>query len=401
MKQLLSERVQSLKPSATIAINSKASALKASGVDVVNLSAGEPDFDTPNHIKNAGIDAIRQGFTRYTPSEGTRELLMAVCRKFESDNDLCYQPENVMINSGGKFSTYLAMQALINPGDKVIIPAPYWVSFPPMVELAGGIPVIVKAKATNGFKLTPEDMKDVDLTRVKAIIINSPSNPTGALYSKEELDALLTPLAEKGVIIISDEMYEDLVYEGEFCSVASISELLFKQTLTLNGVSKAYAMTGWRIGYAAGNADLIKAMRNIQSQSTSNPCSISQKAATEALSSGHVVKGELLERFKERRDFICNALWELKEFTLLKPSGAFYVFPEISERLQKACCTAMPNVHPDLAFSAYLLEKQHTAVVPGEGFGLSSCFRISYAVETSEVEVGMKRISRGVKELLG
>ncbi len=400
MKQFLSERVKTLKPSATIAINSKASALKASGVDVINLSAGEPDFNTPDHIKNAGIEAIKSGFTRYTPSEGTKELIMTVCRKFERDNDLRYQPENIIINSGGKFSTYLAMQALINPGDRVLIPAPYWVSFPPMVELAGGVPVLVKAKATNGFKLTPEDLEHIDLNGVKAMIINSPSNPTGAVYSERELDALLTPLAERGVVIISDEMYEDLIYEGDFCSVASISDLLYRQTLTLNGVSKAYSMTGWRIGYAAGNAELIKAMRNIQSQSTSNPCSISQKAATEAISCGHVVQGELLECFKERRDFICNALWDLKEFTLIKPSGAFYVFPEVSQRLQEACRKAMPDVHPDLAFSAYLLEKHHTAVVPGEGFGFPSCFRISYAVETSEVEVGMKRIARGVKELL-
>jgi len=360
----LSKRVQAIKPSPTLAVTARAAKLKAEGKDIIGLGAGEPDFDTPQHIKDAAIAAINRGFTKYTAVGGTPSLKQAVITKFKRDNGLDYTAKQILVSCGGKQSFFNLALAVINPGDEVIIPAPYWVSYPVMVAISGAKPVIINGREENGFKITPDEFEDAITPATKAIVINSPSNPTGAAYLPEELKAIADMAVKKGVFIISDEIYEKLCYDNHpFISMASFSDEIKRQTIVLNGVSKTYSMTGWRIGYAAGPKELIKAMTNIQSQSTSNPTSISQKAAVEALNGPQDTVEEMRVEFDKRRKAMVNNLNAIKGIRCMLPPGSFYVFPNIAKLLKKRFNGKAINSSADLA--EFLLEVAEVAVVPG------------------------------------
>ncbi|WP_050931744.1 pyridoxal phosphate-dependent aminotransferase [Aestuariivita boseongensis] len=389
----LSATLDRVKPSPTIAVTNKARELKAAGRDVIGLGAGEPDFDTHQHIKDAAIAAINAGQTKYTAVDGIPELKQAICAKFKRDNGLDYTPAQVSVGTGGKQILYNALMATLNPGDEVVIPAPYWVSYPDMVKLAGGEPVVAAATLENAFKLTPEQLEAAITPKTKWLIFNSPSNPTGAGYSREELKALTDVLMRHPhVWVMTDDMYEHLAYDGfEFCTPAEVEPGLFDRTLTCNGVSKAYAMTGWRIGYAAGPEPLIAAMRKIQSQSTSNPCSISQWAAVEALNGPHDFIAANNEAFKRRRDLVIDALSQIDGITCPVPEGAFYVYPSIAGLIGKTTA-AGTVITDDEAFATALLEEADVAVVFGAAFGLSPNFRISYATSDEALTEACRRI---------
>jgi len=390
----LSTTLSRVKPSPTVAVTTLAAELKAAGRDVIGLGAGEPDFDTPDNIKAAAIAAIQAGKTKYTAPDGLTELKQAICAKFERENGLKYTPKQISVGTGGKQILYNALMATLNPGDEVIIPAPYWVSYPDMVLLAGGTPVAIETTLENAFKLTPDQLEAAITPKTKWFIFNSPSNPTGAAYSKDELKALTDVLVKHPhVWIMSDDMYEHLVYDGfEFVSPAQIEPALYDRTLTCNGVSKAYAMTGWRIGYAGGPEVLIAAMRKIQSQSTSNPCTISQWAAIEALNGTQ----EFLEPnnaiFKRRRDMVVAALNAIDGITCPMPEGAFYVYPSIAGLIGKTT-PAGTKIENDEAFAKALLEEKDVAVVFGAAFGLSPNFRISYATSDENLKQACDRIA--------
>lgn len=389
----LSATLDRVKPSPTIAVTNKARELKAAGRDVIGLGAGEPDFDTPPHIKDAAIAAIDAGHTKYTAVDGIPELKEAICAKFKRDNDLDYTPSQVSVGTGGKQILYNALMATLNPGDEVVIPAPYWVSYPDMVKLAGGEPVVAPATLENAFKLTPEQLEAAITPNTKWLIFNSPSNPTGAGYSRAELKALTDVLMRHPhVWVMTDDMYEHLAYDGfEFCTPAQVEPQLYDRTLTCNGVSKAYAMTGWRIGYAAGPEPLIGAMRKIQSQSTSNPCSVSQWAAVEALNGPHDFIAANNQAFKRRRDLVIDALDKIDGITCPVPEGAFYVYPSIAGLIGKST----PNgtvITDDEVFATALLEDADVAVVFGAAFGLSPNFRISYATSDEALTEACRRI---------
>ena len=389
----LSETLSRVKPSPTIAVSNKAAELKAEGRDVIGLGAGEPDFDTPQNIKDAAIAAINAGKTKYTAVDGIAELKKAICEKLKRDNGLSYEPSQVSIGTGGKQILYNALMATLNPGDEVVIPAPYWVSYPDMVLLAGGTPVAVDATLENNFKLTPEQLESAITPKTKWFIFNSPSNPTGAGYSHDELKALTDVLMRHPhVWVMTDDMYEHLVYDGfEFCTPAQVEPGLYDRTLTCNGVSKAYAMTGWRIGYAAGPAPLIAAMRKIQSQSTSNPCSVSQWAAVEALNGTQDYIATNNEMFRRRRDLVVDALREIDGITCPVPEGAFYVYPSIAGLIGKTT-KGGTVITDDEVFATALLEETGVAVVFGAAFGLSPNFRISYATSEESLTEACKRI---------
>ncbi|WP_439110074.1 pyridoxal phosphate-dependent aminotransferase [Lentibacter sp.] len=389
----LSKTLSRVKPSPTIAMSTKAAELKAAGRDIISLSAGEPDFDTPDHIKAAAIAAINAGKTKYTAPDGIPELKQAVCDKLARDNGLTYTPKQVSIGTGGKQILYNALMATLNAGDEVLIPAPYWVSYPDMVLLAGGTPVIAAAKAENAYKLTPEELEAAITPKTKWFIFNSPSNPTGAGYTWDELKALTDVLLRHPhVWVMSDDMYEFLAFDGfEFCTPAQVEPQLYERTLTCNGVSKAYAMTGWRIGYAAGPEPLIAAMRKIQSQSTSNPSSISQWAALEALNGSHDFIAENNAVFTRRRNLVVDMLNACEGITCPKPEGAFYVYPSIAELIGKVT-TAGTLIDTDEAFATALLEETGVAVVFGAAFGLSPAFRISYATSDEALVDACTRI---------
>jgi aspartate aminotransferase len=389
----LSETLSRVKPSPTIAVSNKAAELKAEGRDVIGLGAGEPDFDTPQNIKDAAIAAIQAGKTKYTAVDGIPELKKAICEKLKRDNGLSYEPSQVSIGTGGKQILYNALMATLNPGDEVVIPAPYWVSYPDMVLLAGGTPVAVEATLENNFKLTPEQLESAITPKTKWFIFNSPSNPTGAGYSHDELKALTDVLMRHPhVWVMTDDMYEHLVYDGfEFCTPAQVEPGLYDRTLTCNGVSKAYAMTGWRIGYAAGPAPLIAAMRKIQSQSTSNPCSVSQWAAVEALNGTQDYIATNNEMFRRRRDLVVDALREIDGITCPVPEGAFYVYPSIAGLIGKTT-KGGTVITDDEVFATALLEETGVAVVFGAAFGLSPNFRISYATSEESLTEACKRI---------
>ena len=391
----LSATLSRVKPSPTIAVSTKAAELKAAGHDVIGLGAGEPDFPTPPNIAEAGIEAIRAGKTRYTAPDGIAELKEAICAKFERDNGLAYVPAQVSVGTGGKQILYNALMATLNPGDEVIIPAPYWVSYPDMVLLAGGEPVIVPAGIETAFKLSPAALEAAITPKTKWFIFNSPSNPTGAGYTWDELRALTEVLLRHPhVWVMTDDMYEHLVYDDfRFCTPAEVESALYDRTLTCNGVSKAYAMTGWRIGYAAGPRDLIGAMRKIQSQSTSNPCSISQWAAVEALNGGQDFIATNNATFKRRRDLVVKALNEIDGIDCPVPDGAFYVYPSIAGLIGKTS-GAGALIDSDEAFATALLEETGVAVVFGAAFGLSPCFRISYATSDAALEEACARLQR-------
>ncbi|MBO6776105.1 MAG: pyridoxal phosphate-dependent aminotransferase [Marinibacterium sp.] len=389
----LSATLSRVKPSPTIAVSAKARELKAAGKDVIGLGAGEPDFDTPDNIKAAGIAAIDAGKTKYTDPDGIPELKQAICDKFQRENGLSYTPAQVSVGTGGKQILYNALMATLNPGDEVVIPAPYWVSYPDMVLLAGGEPVIAEASLQTNFKLSPDQLEAAITPKTKWFIFNSPSNPTGAGYSREELKALTEVLMRHPhVWVMTDDMYEHLAYDGfEFCTPAQVEPALYDRTLTCNGVSKAYAMTGWRIGYAAGPEELIKAMRKIQSQSTSNPSSISQWASVEALNGPQAFLAERAEAFKRRRNLVCDMLNAIDGITCPVPEGAFYVYPSISGLIGKTS-PAGTIIENDEVFATALLEEANVAVVFGAAFGLSPNFRVSYATSDEALMEACTRI---------
>jgi aspartate aminotransferase len=389
----LSDTLARVKPSPTIAVSNLAAELKAQGKDVIGLGAGEPDFDTPDNIKKAAMAAMDAGKTKYTAPDGIIELKQAICAKFKRDNGLDYTPAQVSVGTGGKQILYNALMATLNPGDEVIIPAPYWVSYPDMVLLAGGEPVIAEAQAQTAYKLTAEQLEAAITPKTKWFIFNSPSNPTGAGYTAAELKALTDVLMRHPhVWVMTDDMYEHLVYDGfEFATPAQVEPGLYDRTLTCNGVSKAYAMTGWRIGYAAGPEELIKAMRKIQSQSTSNPCSISQWAAVEALNGPQDYIATNNETFKRRRDLVVGMLNEIEGMSCPVPEGAFYVYPSIAGLIGKTTPGGV-TIDSDETFAKALLEDKGVAVVFGGAFGLSPCFRISYATSDENLTNACTRI---------
>lgn len=389
----LSDTLARVKPSPTIAVTTKAAELKAAGRDVIGLGAGEPDFDTPENIRNAAKAAIDAGKTRYTPVDGIPELKRAICDKFLRENGLTYQPNQISVGTGGKQILYNALMATCNKGDEVIIPAPYWVSYPDMVELAGGTPVAVVATIENDFKLTPAQLESAITPKTKWFIFNSPSNPTGAGYTADELRALCDVLLRHPhVWIMSDDMYEHLVFDDfKFTTPAQIEPKLYDRTLTCNGVSKSYAMTGWRIGYAGGPAHLIKAMGTIQSQSTSNPSSVSQYAALEALTGPQDFLAPNRALFQTRRDLVVDMLNKAKGITCPKPEGAFYVYPDISGCIGKTTPKGQ-KINNDEDFATFLLEDTGVAVVFGAAFGLSPNFRVSYATSNAILTEACSRI---------
>ena len=393
--EFLSTTLARVKPSPTIAVTTKAAELKAAGRDVIGLGAGEPDFDTPQNIKDAAMAAINAGKTKYTAVDGIPELKQAICSKFKRDNDLDYTPAQVSVGTGRKQILYNALMATLNEGDEVVIPAPYWVSYPDMVLLAGGTPVIAEASLQTGFKLTPDQLEAAITDKTKWLIFNSPSNPTGAGYTWGELKALTDVLMRHPQVwIMTDDMYEHLVYDDfEFCTPAQVEPGLYDRTLTVNGVSKAYAMTGWRIGYAAGPEALIKAMRKVQSQSTSNPCSVSQWAAVEALEGTQDFIAPNNELFVRRRDLVVEMLNAAKGIRCPKPDGAFYVYPSIAELIGKRTPdgTVIEN---DEVFATALLEATGVAVVFGAAFGLSPNFRVSYATSDDQLKEACTRIQQ-------
>jgi aspartate aminotransferase len=397
---LLAERLSRVKPSPTLAVTAKTIELKAAGRDVIGLGAGEPDFDTPANIKKAAIAAIEKNDTRYTVVDGTMALKQAICAKFKRENGLEYKPNQITVGTGGKQVLYNAFMATLSPGDEVIIPAPYWVSYPDMVELAEGKPVCVPCSENNGFKLTPEALEAAITPKTKWLLMNSPSNPTGAAYTKAEIKALTDVLLKHPhVWVMTDDMYEHLVYDGfEFSTPAQIEPKLYPRTLTINGVSKAYCMTGWRIGYAGGPVELIKAMAAIQSQSTSNPSSISQAAAVEALNGPQDFIPKHNEKFKERRDLVVDMLNKAKGIRCLSPEGAFYVYPSCAGTI--GLKTPQGKViKTDEDFATYLLESEGVAVVHGAAFGLSPYFRISYATSNEILKDACTRIQRACAAL--
>ncbi len=389
----LSDALGRIKPSATIAATQKARALKAAGRDVIGLGAGEPDFDTPQNIRDAAKAAIDRGETRYTDVDGTPALKAAIVAKFKRENGLDYKPEQISVGTGGKQVLFNALLATINPGDEVIIPAPYWVSYPDIVNFAGGTPVAVPTKAENGFKLQAAELDAATTPRTKWLILNSPSNPSGAAYTRDELKALTDVLLRHPhVWILTDDMYEHLVYDNfVFTTPAQIEPQLYDRTLTMNGVSKAYCMTGWRIGYAAGPVQLIKAMGGLQSQSTSNPSSISQAAAVEALNGSQDFIPKNNAVFKERRDLVVSMLNQAKGIVCPKPEGAFYVYPSCAGTIGKTSKGGV-KINNDEDFSNALLEEAGVAVVFGAAFGLSPHFRISYATATDTLREACARI---------
>ena len=397
---LIAQSLSRIKPSPTIAVTSKARELKEAGRDVIGLGAGEPDFDTPDNIKEAAIRAIQSGDTKYTAVDGTPALKKAICAKFKRENGLDYTPDQITVGTGGKQVIFNAMLATIDPGDEVIIPAPYWVSYPDIVLLFGGVPVAVPCPAEKGFKLQPADLEKAITPKTKWLILNSPNNPTGADYSRAELQALTDVLVRHPhVHILTDDMYEHLVYDGfEFVTPAQIEPRLYDRTLTVNGVSKAYAMTGWRIGYAAGPKDLIKAMAKVQSQSTTNPSSISQAASVEALNGTQDFIPARAEAFRQRRDLVVRMLNEADGITCHKPEGAFYVFPSCAGCIGKTTPEGKV-IETDEDFVTYLLESQGVAVVQGSAFGMAPFFRISYATSIEQLEEACRRIQKACAAL--
>lgn len=389
----LSDALSRVKPSPTIAVTTLSQELKAAGKDVIGLGAGEPDFDTPANIKAAGIAAIEAGKTKYTAPDGIPELKQAICDKFARENDLTYAPNQVSVGSGGKQILFNALMATLNPGDEVIIPAPYWVSYPDMVLLSGGTPIVVEASLENAFKITADQLEAAITPKTKWLIFNSPSNPTGAGYNRDELKAITDVLMRHPhVWVMTDDMYEHLAYDGfEFCTPAQIEPGLYERTLTCNGVSKAYAMTGWRIGYAAGPVELINAMRKIQSQSTSNPCTISQWAAIEALNGPQDFLASNNVVFKRRRDLVVSMLNAVDGITCPTPEGAFYVYPSIAGLIGKTTPDGTVIVN-DEVFSKKLLEDTGVAAVFGAAFGLSPNFRVSYATSDEALTEACTRI---------
>jgi aspartate/methionine/tyrosine aminotransferase len=414
MKRMISSRLSSIGASETLRISAKAKELAAQGIDVIDLSVGEPDFPTPGNVKAAGRCAIDQDITRYTPSPGLPDLRKAIAEKLERDNGVAYALEEIMVSSGAKQSLYNAFMAILNQGDEVIVPAPYWVSYPHQVALAGGKPVILEAAEEDGFRLTPGALKAAMTAKTKAVIINSPSNPTGAAYSGDELGALCSIAAEAGLVIVADEIYEKLVYDGfRFVSVASLGKQIRDHTIVINGVSKSHAMTGWRLGYAAGPREIIAAMNKVQSHSTSNASSISQMAAIEALRGPQTEVARMVKEFEKRRNYMVGAMRRFPGVSLVEPKGAFYVFPNFSSYYWKetprgadvgkdpvaggrASGPGAPRITDSATLAELLMDSAHIAVVPGSAFGNDRCIRLSYATSMDRLEAAVGRLGKAL-----
>ena len=392
-KEIIAKRIKAIPPSPTLTITAKAKALRAAGEDVISLAAGEPDFDTPDHIKKAAIDAIHAGFTKYTEVGGIPELKEAVAQYIKMEYGLSYTLDEIMISCGGKQALYNLFQVILEPGDEVIIPAPYWVSYPPIVILAGGRPIIVKTREEDGFRLRAEDIKPYIGPKTKAIIINSPSNPTGSIYTKEDLLKIAELIIRYNIHIISDDVYHKIILDDiEWCCIASLGEEVKKRTFIINSVSKTYAMTGWRIGYLIGNKNVIKAATRVQSQSTSNPNSIAQKAALAALTGPQDFVRGLVEVFKKRRDLLMENLAKIPGVSCFRPQGTFYAFPRFSSYFNK-------KIKDSLKFTEYLLEEAKVAVVPGIAFGSDGFVRLSFATSLDTIEEGLFRIKKALDKL--
>lgn len=397
MNTKLSEKGLKISPSVTLEITAKAKSMKAQGIDVVSFGAGEPDFNTPENIIEEGIKAIKEGKTRYTPASGILELKEAVCEKLKRDNNLTYLPKNIIISSGAKHSIYNALMAITNPGDEIIISVPYWVSYPELIKLAGGKPVFIKTKEENDFKYTLEDLNNALNDKTKAIILNSPNNPTGTFYNKNELEKIADWAVKNNIFVISDEIYEKLVYDGEnHVSIASLNDEIKDLTILINGMSKAYAMTGWRIGYAAASEDITKIMSNIQSHTTSNPCSISQYASVEGLSGDQSSVKKMKKHFEERRNFMVDTVNSIEGLSCRKPKGAFYVMVNIT-KIKGKTIRGM-KIESSLDFAKLLLDEGKVAVIPGIGFGDDDYIRLSYATSMENIEKGLSRIKTIVED---
>ena len=392
----LSEKGLKISPSVTLEITAKAKSMKAEGIDVISFGAGEPDFNTPENIRKEGIRAIEEGLTKYTPASGIVQLKEAVCKKFKEENNLDYTPKNIIISSGAKHSISNALMAILNPGDEVIIAVPYWVSYPQMVKISGGTPVFIHTKEENDFKFTISDLNKVLNDKTKAIILNSPSNPTGSIYTEKELSEIADWAVKNNIFVISDEIYERLVYDGEHTSIASINDDIKNQTIVINGMSKAYAMTGWRIGYAAANEEIVKVMSNIQSHTTSNPCSISQYASVKGLLGDQSDVEKMKEQFEKRRDYMVDTINSIKGISCRKPKGAFYIMVNISQL--KGTTIKGNKIESSLDFAKALLDEAKVAVIPGIGFGDDDYIRLSYATSMENIEEGLKRIKNIVED---
>lgn len=392
MKQLLANRVKTLTPSTTLAITAKANELKAQGIDVIGLGAGEPDFNTPQNILDAAVDSMNKGLTKYTPAGGLPVLKKAIIDKLQRDNHLTYKPAEIMVGVGAKHVLYTLFQVILNEGDEVIIPIPYWVSYPEQVKLAGGVPVYVEGPASQNYKITADQLRKAITDKTRAVIINSPSNPSGMIYSKEELQDLAKVAHENDILIVSDEIYEKLVYNGnEHFSIAQLSEEIKARTIVVNGVAKSHSMTGWRIGYAAGNVDIIKAMTDLASHSTSNATTTAQYATVEAYNGPQDTVEEMRQAFESRLEVIYPKLAAIPGFKVLKPQGAFYLLPDVQEAATKTGFTSVD------AFATALLEEANVAVIPGSGFGADATIRLSYATSLELLEEAVRRIDQFVK----
>jgi aspartate aminotransferase len=394
----VSERAKNIQPSPTLAIDAKAKKMRAEGQDVVGFGAGEPDFDTPEFIKQAAVEALKAGFTKYTPSSGTEDLRQAIADKFKQDNGLDYTFKQVVVSNGAKHSIANVAMAVLNPGDEVIIPAPYWVSYPEIVKLAGGVPVILPTREEDHFRVRPEDLAKAITPRTRLFILCSPSNPTGSVYTRAELEALATVLEKQSVLVLSDEIYEKLVYGGaKHVSIGSLSKAMLERTLTVNGMSKAYSMTGWRIGYCAGPQKIMDAINNLQSHGASNPVSISQKASLAALKGPQDEIEKMRQEFDRRRQAIVKLLNAIPGVQCQSPDGAFYAFPNISKLFGKSMAGRRINGSTD--FATVLLEEAKVAVVPGADFGADAYIRLSYATSMANIEKGVGRIAEFASKL--
>jgi len=394
----LSKRAQSISPSPTLGITARAKAMKAEGIDIIGFGAGEPDFDTPDHIKQEAIKALSEGFTKYTPTAGIPELKKAICDRFREDNGLDYEPSQVIVSCGAKHSIYNIIQVLCEEGDEVIVPAPYWVSYPEQVRVAEATPVIIDTDEKNSFKVTPDSLSEHISEKTKLLILNSPSNPTGTIYFREELEAIAKIVVEKGIWIISDEIYDKLLYDGlQYTSIASLGPEIKAKTLVVNGVSKAYSMTGWRIGYVAGDKEIIGAMSNLQDHSTSNPTSIAQRAALAALTGIQEPVKQMAVEFEKRRNYMVERLNNIPGISCLMPPGAFYAFANISGVLGKSCNGKVVNGSMDL--TELLLVEAKVAVLPGSPFGADSYLRLSYATSMENIVAGLDRIEEMINRM--
>lgn len=395
----LSKRALEIKPSSTLEISAKAAQMKAEGIDVVTFGVGEPDFDTPKHICDAAIEAIKNGETRYTPASGTLELKQAVCRKLKNDNDIDYKPEQIIISNGAKHSLMNVFMAILNEGDEVIIPAPYWLSYSEMVKIAGGVPVIVYTQKENNFMMTKQQMMDAYTPKTKALVLTSPSNPTGMVSTIEDLKIIAEFAIEKDIFVISDEIYEKLIYEQnkKHISIASLGQEIYDRTIVINGVSKSYAMTGWRIGFTATPLAIAKLVSALQSHMTSNPNSIAQKATVAALNGSQQCVEDMCQEFKKRRDYIFEREEQIPYIHALKPEGAFYLFVDVSDTYGKK--VEGKKIQSAADFAKLLLEKEYVAVVPCADFGMTDYIRLSYATSMELIKKGMDRIENFVKQL--